>query len=393
METSAIKIMIVAGEASGDLHASKLVRALRESSADRRLEFFGAAGPLMRDAGVEAIVGADHLSVVGLLEIGRALPMFWSAFRQLKDAANQRGPDVAVLVDFPDFNLKLAKALKKRGFRVVYYISPQLWAWRKYRIRTIRKHVDLVLSILPFEKDWYAAQGVNHVRYVGSPLAREVHPEKSKAEFCSKHGLDPLRPIVALLPGSRHKEIVRILPDMLKSTAEMSKTKPDLQFAIALAEVRSHKEVEQSKESVLSSGVGLPEVLLTVQGETFDLLNAADAAAVTSGTATLESGIIGTPMAIVYKTSALNYKLLRPLIDVEHFGLINLIAETRVAKELIQGDFTPETLANELFSLLKPAENAEVRSKLKTAADRLGRGGASKRAAESILELLSKNRT
>src|SRR5512134_1539259 len=129
METSAIKIMIVAGEASGDLHASKLVRALRGSSADRRLEFFGAAGPLMRDAGVEAIVGADHLSVVGLLEIGRALPMFWSAFRQLKDAANQRGPDVAVLVDFPDFNLKLAKALKKRGFRVVYYISPQLWAW------------------------------------------------------------------------------------------------------------------------------------------------------------------------------------------------------------------------------------------------------------------------
>ena len=377
--------MIVAGEASGDNHAARLVKALRAVSPEANFDFFGAVGRQLRAAGVEAIVESDKLSIVGLTEIGRALPMFLKAFRDLKYAAVERKPEAVILVDFPDFNLKLAKSLKKKGLRVIYYISPQLWAWRKYRINTIRKYVDLVITILPFEKDWYARHGVAHVDYVGNPLAMEVHSNLSKEDFCQQHDLKPDRPIVALLPGSRHKEIVRILPVMLDAAAIISDKNPEIQFVIALA---SNQDLPDVKKAVSSAKNHNSNKLKIVENETYDVLNASDAAAVTSGTATLEAGIIGTPMAVVYKTSSLNYRLLEPLISVEHYGLINLIAEKRVAKELIQSEFTASTLSDELLHLLEPAKNAANRAELKTAADKLGHGGASKRAAEVILREL-----
>ena len=383
------KIMIVAGEASGDAHAAKLVRALKEESPDTNFEFFGSAGIRMRDAGVEPVVRADELAIMGLPEIAKALPMFLKAFRGLKAAAISRRADAVILVDFPEFNLKLAKSLKKQGFKVIYYISPQLWGWRGYRRRTIRDHVDMLLTILPFEKDWYAARGITNVEYVGSPLANEVQPSQSKEDFCKKHALDPGREIVALLPGSRHKEITRILPLMLEAAALMAERDELMQFVIALASVRSRDEVEYASTQAIQSGIRLPKILITVEDETYNALNAADAAAVASGTATLETGIIGTPMAIVYKTSSLNYKLLRPLIEVEHFGLINLIAGERIAREMIQDDFTPQRLADELFRILKPDVNANMRGKLREAAKKLGHAGASKRAAEAILRLLN----
>jgi lipid-A-disaccharide synthase len=373
------RIMIVAGEASGDTHAAKLVRAFQE--IDPKIEFFGAAGPKMREAGVEPVVHSDGLSVVGLLEIGRVLPMFWKAFKELRRVAVERRPDVAILVDFPDFNLKLARTLKKRGLSVVYYISPQLWAWRKYRIKTIRNYVDLVVSILPFEKEWYARHGIDHVEYVGSPLAREVHSECPRDEFRKKHRIDPERPLIALLPGSRQAEVTRVLPEMIASAKRLRDINPLIQFAVALP------TGADASEAAIDQKDG--EWLKQIVGETFDVLNASDAAAITSGTATLEAGIIGTPMVIVYKTSAINYRLLRPLIDVEHFGLINLIAGERVAAELIQDEFTPEILAAELLRLLDPSVNAETRTKLSDATEKLGQGGASKRAAEVIIDLLN----
>jgi len=376
--------MIVAGEASGDLHAAKLVRALREEAAGSSIEFFGCAGPRLREAGVEPIVPADELSIVGLLEIGRALPVFLRAFGKLKRAARDRRPDVAILVDFPDFNLKLARTLKRSGTRVVYYISPQLWAWRKYRLRTVRQYVDLLIAILPFEQDWYRANGIEHVRYVGSPLAMEVHAETGKAAFCEKHGLDADRPIISLLPGSRHKEISRILPVMIASAGRIALAKPDVQFIVPMGSERAADEARSSLSSEGDREFGA----VVIQNETYDALNASDAAAVTSGTATLETGIIGTPMAIVYKTSPINYKLLRPLISVEHFGLINLIAGRRVANELIQDEFTPETLAGEMLRILEPDENRKIRQELREAAGKLGHGGASKRAAQAIVELI-----
>lgn len=377
--------MIVAGEASGDGHAAKLVKALRAVSPESNFDFFGAAGEQLRAAGVEAIVESDKLAIVGLTEIGLALPMFLTAFRDLKHAAVERKPDAVILVDFPDFNLKLAKSLKKKGLRVIYYISPQLWAWRKYRINTVRKYVDMVITILPFEKDWYLRHGVAHVEYVGHPLAMEVHASLSKEDFCQKYGLSPDRPIVVLLPGSRHKEIVRILPVMLDAAAIMSKRQPDIQFVTALA---SNQYLPDVKKAVAAARNFDTKKLKIVENETYDALNGSDAAAVTSGTATLEAGIIGTPMAIVYKTSNLNYRLLEPLISVEHYGLINLIAEKRVARELIQNEFNASTLSEELLHLLEPTKNAASRAELKAAADKLGHGGASRRAAEAILNLL-----
>ncbi|MBK8464388.1 MAG: lipid-A-disaccharide synthase [Chloracidobacterium sp.] len=387
--TQSRKIMIIAGESSGDTHAAKLVRAMREMDTDAAIQFFGAAGPKMRQEGVEAIVESDGLSIVGLAEIAAALPIFLSAFRDLKAAAISQRPEVVILVDFPDFNLKLARALKRKGFHVVYYISPQLWAWRKYRISSVKKNIDLMLTILPFEKDWYAKHGIENVEYVGSPLAREVHSDVGKEEFCRKHGLAPDRPIISLLPGSRQKEIVRILPVMLEAAAKISKQNSNVQFLVALASERNRSDVEKAVDGAVSDGLELSGVK-KIEGETYDALNASDAAAVTSGTATLEAGIIGTPMAIVYKTSALNYKLFEPLIDVPHYGLINLIAEKRVAKELIQDEFTPKSLSDELLRLLEPNANSEMRSELKIAADKLGHGGASKRAAEAIFNLLDR---
>jgi lipid-A-disaccharide synthase len=382
------RLMIVTGEASGDAHAAKLVRALHAAAPAAELEFFGATGRDLREAGVETIVNSDDFSIVGLPEIARALPMFWKAFQVLKKEAVRRKPDAVILVDFPDFNLKLAKSLKKQNLKIIYYISPQLWAWRKYRTKTVAKYVDLLLTILPFEKDWYRQQGISHVEYVGNPTVREIRSKVSKKEFCEKYNLDEKKPIVALLPGSRQKEIVRILPVLLAAAAEMTKKNADIQFLIALAATRKTEEVENSLIRAAETNLKLPKILITVQNETHEALNAADVAAVTSGTATLETAIIGTPLVIVYKTSPLNYKLLRPLISVEHFGLINLIAEERLAQELIQDEFTKETLADELFRLLEPEANRTMRERLQLATEKLGHGGASKRAAETILNFL-----
>jgi lipid-A-disaccharide synthase len=377
-----LRFMIVAGEASGDGHAAKLVNAIRESIPDGKVEFFGSAGLRMRDAGVASTVKADDLSIVGLAEIGRALPMFMRTMKRLKAAAAEKRPDVAILVDFPDFNLKLAKHLKKRGVKVVYYISPQLWGWRKYRISSVKKYIDLMLTILPFEKDWYAKNGVTHVEYVGHPLAKEVHADQTKEQFCFAHGLDPGKPIITLLPGSRHKEIVRILPVMLAAAEKLASEHLDAQFVIAAASAKQRGDIDPL---VASSQISIT----VVENETYNALNASDAAAVTSGTATLETGIIGTPLVIVYKTSGINYRLLEPFVNVPHYGLINLLAGERLAKELIQHEFTPDILADEIDRLMQPIVNAEMRLRLKDVSDKLGHGGASKRAAKAILNLIS----
>ena len=240
-----------------------------------------------------------------------------------------------------------------------------------------------MITILPFEKDWYESKGVTHVEYVGSPLAKEVHSTSSREEFCRENRLVGSSPIIALLPGSRHKEIVRILPVMLNAAAKLRSANNQIQFVIAAGSTEAKQDIDR----VFAEREDQTKFIV-IEGQTYDVLNASDAAAVTSGTATLEAGIIGTPMAIVYKTSAINYSLLEPLISVEHYGLINLIAGERVAKELIQHDFTAETLATELLRLLEPAVNADTRAKLHLATEKLGHGGASKRAAEAIIKLI-----
>ena len=387
MTTNSLRLMIVAGEASGDAHASKLVSALRKAAPETQFEFFGSTGAQMQDAGVEPIVKADELAILGLWEIGRALPKFWRAFAQLKRAAEERKPDASILVDWPDFNLRLARWLHRRGFPVIYYVSPQLWAWRSYRARNVQRDVDLVLSILPFEKDWYAARGMTHVEYVGHPLTGEVRPRYDREEFSRRNDFDQSRPIIALLPGSRHKELVRILPPMLDAASVISRERPDVQFVVVVA---PNRDPAEAREIIAADGHNalFKESLRVIHHETREVLAAADAAAVASGTATLEAALLGTPLVIVYKESFLNWHTLGNLITAEHYGLVNLIADRRVVTELMQNELNGERLARELLALLDPDRNAAMRSELRSVAEKIGEPGASHRAARAILEFI-----
>jgi lipid-A-disaccharide synthase len=380
--------MIVAGEASGDAHAAALVQALRAATPGAQLTLFGATGPLLRIAGVESIVRSDDLAILGLLEIGRALPKFWRAFKLLKQAALERKPDAVILVDWPDFNLKLARSLHRRGLKVIYYISPQLWAWRSYRARSIERDVDLLLSILPFEEEWYAERGIDHVEFVGHPLAGEVHVAQDRAEFCRQWKLDPRLPVISLLPGSRRKEVERILPPMLEAAALVSARRPDVQFVVVVAPSRSSDEVRKIVRSQRATPEPLPSCLHIVSGQSREALAASDAAAIASGTATLEAALLETPMVVVYKESWVNWNTLGRLITVDHYGLVNLVAGERVATELMQDDLNGERLANELLSLLDEKRNEDARDRLREVARQLGDGGASERAAEQLLEAL-----
>ena len=382
-----LRLMIVAGEPSGDAHAAALVRALREAAPEKQIDFFGSTGAQMRATGVDSIVDADKLAILGLWEIGQALPKFWRAFGELKRAATDRKPDAVILVDWPDFNLRLARWLHRRGVRVIYYISPQLWAWRSYRVHGVQRDVDLLLSILPFEKEWYAARGMAQVEYVGHPLTGEVRPRYDREEFCRRSDLDPLRPIVALLPGSRHKELVRILPPMLDAAAVIAKEHPDVQFVVVVAANRDPREARE----IIAAGdhdSSFKDSVRTIHHETREALAAADAAAVASGTATLEAALLATPLVVVYKESALNWHTLGSLITAEHYGLVNLIAGRRLATELIQDQLNGESLARELLALLNPDRNAAMRTELKEVAEKIGDPGASEKAAQVILNFL-----
>jgi lipid-A-disaccharide synthase len=386
-----LRLMIVAGEASGDAHAASLVRALGESAPGVSFEFFGATGREMRAAGVESIVATDDLAITGLLEIGGALAKFWRAYQTLKRAGVERAPDALILVDWPDFNLRLARFFRRRGVRVIYYISPQLWAWREHRARNIRRDVDLLLAILPFEPEWYAARGITHVEFTGHPLTGEVRARYDRAEFCRRHALDPARPLVALLPGSRHKELLRILPPMIEATKTLHESQPGAQFVVALAPNRSTAEAQAIVDAALASDhAKLSNAIRIIRHETREALGAADAAAVASGTATLEAALLHTPLVVVYKESFINWNTLRRLINTEHFGLVNLVAGERLSPELMQNDFTGDTLAAELLKLLNPVHNAATRARLRHATHGLGAGGASKRAAEAILRAIVK---
>lgn len=377
--------MIVAGEPSGDAHASALVKALREQAAGRSLEFFGATGPMMRTAGVEAVVNSDELAILGLLEIGLALPKFWRAFKTLKQAALERTPDAVILVDWPDFNFRIARALHRRGVKIIYYISPQLWAWRSHRVRNVKQDVDLMLAILPFETAWYAKRGVHHVEFIGHPLAGEVYAQYGRAEFCRRNNLDAERPIISFLPGSRSKELQRILPPMLDAATIIRRERSDIQFVLTVA---PNLSPEVARRLIGERAPQLQSVFTITHKETRETLAASDAAAVASGTATLEAALLGTPMVIVYKESRINWHTLGQLINTEHYGLVNLIAGERLVTELMQNDFNGPQLAAELISLLDKERNQVLRSRLAKVSAKLGEGRASQRAATRILAAL-----
>ena len=408
--------MLVAGEASGDKHGASLVRALRNLHPEINYHFFGSGGAEMRSAGVETLVDVRDVAIIGVAEVASAAGRLYRAYRTLLSAARTRRPSIVVLIDWPDFNLRLAKKLHRDGFKIVYYISPQIWAWRRYRIHAMRRDIDRMIVILPFEEQFYKGQGLD-VRYVGHPLANVVRTTRTRAEFCERYGLDPRSPMFALLPGSRRKEIAHHLPVMLDAASRLrtfqmcvepaginraalssvTDQPPESfaqssapQFVIPLASTVRRADVEQAVQQVSSSNGDEP-LCTIIESDTYNVLGHSSFAIVASGTATVEAALSGVPMIIIYRGSDLNWRLIRPLIHLKDVGMVNLIAGRRVVPELLQHDATGENIAREASDILSdPARITEMRQELARVRELIEAGGssASERAAQAVLEMV-----
>ena len=377
-----LQILISAGEASGDLHAGRLAAALRERTG---ATLFGLGGPRMREAGVDLVAESREVSVLGITEILHRLPQLRRVFRKLLDEAQRRRPALAILVDFPGFHLRLARRLKARGVPIVYFITPQFWAWRPWRVRLVRRRFELALCIFPFEVEFFRKAGVN-AEFIGHPLVGAVRPSMGRAEFAARWGLDPARPILALLPGSRPREVAQHLPVLLEACRRIASGRA-VQFVLAAAPGMTAADFGPA-----AADLGVRVVL----DATYNTLAAADAAVVTSGTATVEAALLGKPMVVVYRVSRTTAMLAKPLVRTKHFAMVNLIAGRRVVPELIQNDFTAEAVAREAGRLLDSADAraamkrdlAEVETRLHSPA-----GDAISRAVDLIAEFLASHAT
>ena len=369
------KILISCGEASGDLYASELLKELKR--LEPTCEAFGLCGERTEAAGATPIVRLEEISVIGLVEVVSKLPALLSAMRRLTAAAFSRRPDVAVLIDFSGFNLRLAKRLEALGIPIVYYVSPQVWAWRRRRVRTIRKLVDEMLVILPFEKSFYEKEGVS-VRYVGHPLVDLVSASEAREAFCRRLSLDAARPIVAVLPGSRRSEIELHVPILRDSIEALGRKQPELQFVVSRA------PTVPTAALVERLGPAIDRVRL-MNGGVHDGLAHAAVAIVASGTAPVEAALLGTPMVIVYRVSRASYLLGKPFVDLPFYSMVNLIAERELVPELMQDTMTPANIVEQVMGLMQDDRAASMRAGLLDMKQRLGGGGASRRAAEAVL--------
>jgi lipid-A-disaccharide synthase len=371
--------MISCGEPSGDLYAGALATEIARLAPGAEIVGFG--GERLRAAGASLIASFEGVSVTGLSEALRVLPRTWKIYRALVRAAEAQRPDVFVPVDFPDFNFILARALKKRGIPVVYYISPQLWAWRPGRVKTMKRVVDRVLVIFPFETAFYDRAGVP-ATFVGHPLLETMPAPIERDAFLRSRGLDPAQPVVALLPGSRRNELRQILPDMIAAVALIHAGRPGTQFILPRA-----PHLDDALFAPLDgwpAGVARPAV---VENAADAALASADVALVASGTATVQATLHGCPMVVVYRVAPLTYRLGKPLVNVQTYAMPNLIAGRTVVPELIQDGFTPEAAAAEVLRVLRdPGHAARVRADLAVVRSRLGEPGATRRAAELVLD-------
>jgi len=368
--------MISCGEPSGDLYAAALTTELLR--LDPAATVVGLGSRRLRDAGADLTSDFSGLSVTGLLEVARLLPRTYGTYRTLVREARSRRPDVFVAIDFPDFNFVLARAMRKLGVPVVYYISPQLWAWRRGRMKTMRRIADRVLVIFPFEEAIYREAGIP-AQWVGHPLLDLTPATRPREEVLASLRLDPARPVVALLPGSRHNELRAILPDLVRGAMLIRQTLSNAQFILARA-----PHLDDGLFDSLEQLAGV----VTVEGRTDDVLAAADVAIVASGTVTVQAALHQCPMVVVYRLSSLTYRLGKPFVHVDTYAMANLVAGRRVVPELIQDDFTPERVAAEALRVLTDsAHRTAVRRDLGEVRARLGATGASTRAAEAVIEV------
>jgi lipid-A-disaccharide synthase len=374
-------IMVSCGEPSGDLYAAALVRELHALRPAARV--FGYGGPRLEAAGAELVGDFRGLSVTGLAEAVRLLPKTLAMLRHLGEVTRRRRPDVLVLVDLPDFNFRLGAAARTLGIPVVYYVSPQLWAWRPRRLETLRRFVSRMLVIFPFEEPLYRHAGVP-VTFVGHPLLDLATAREDRSSLLARLGLDPSAPTVALLPGSRRNEVDRLLPVLVDAAALVERAQPGTQFLVARAPGLDNASFATARRA------GGPPLGL-VEGVTDEVLAAADVVVTASGTATVQAAIHGRPMVIVYKLSPLTYRLGKPFVRVSTYGMVNLVADRRIVPELIQDDCTPRTVAAEVGSLLTDRARAEqMRADLSAMVARLGAPGASRRAAQAVLDELDR---
>ena len=372
------RILISCGEASGDLYAGALAAEIRRMEPDADL--FGFGGACLRAAGARLVGDYRGFSVTGLAEAITVLPRSWRMLRQLVAAATAARPSVFVAIDFPDFNVRLARQMHRLGVPVVYYVSPQLWAWRAGRIRTIKAFASKVLVIFPFEAAIYERAGVP-VEFVGHPLVDLIGTAEPRERFLHGLGLVPGAPTIALLPGSRANELAAILPTLADAARLIAARVPGAQFVVARAPSLDH-----ALFAPIARGGGPPMAL--VEGRTDDVLAASDVVVTASGTATVQTALHGRPMVIVYRLSPLTYRLGKPFVKVDTYGMVNLVAGRRIVPELIQDGFTATSVADETVSLLTDAaRRAEVGAALGEVRARLGEPGASRRAAAAVLDV------
>lgn len=373
------RVVLVAGEASGDLRGAELVQALRALVPDVAVS--GMGGDRLREAGMEILVDAHALSTMGFTELFGRLGVVLRSYRRIRRAITGadgagRPPELVVLIDFPDFNLRLAAVARRRGVPVLYYVSPQVWAWRRYRVRTLARRVDRLAVVFPFEAELYA--GLADVTFVGHPALETVRARRSRAETRRALGVGEHEPLVALLPGSRPAEVRALLPAMVGGWERLA---PRPRAVVALA----HESLRPLVEPHLPAGVAARS------GETWDLVQAADLVLAASGSATLETALLGTPMVIMYRLSPVSYSIARMLVRVPFIGMPNLILGEAAVPELIQDDVRPERIAAEADAILSdPARAARMRADLARVRARLGEPGAAGRAAEIAARMLER---
>ncbi|MCI0707532.1 MAG: lipid-A-disaccharide synthase [Ignavibacteriae bacterium] len=369
------RVMMIAGEASGDLHGAGVVRQLMQMH--HTLEIFGVGGDNMRREGMQLVYHVSELSVMGFAEVAKQLPRIYSVEKALEQLLLFKKPDVVVLIDYPGFNLRFAKIAKRNNIPVVYYISPQVWAWRKSRIKKMKGIVDRMLVVFPFEVELYKEEGID-AEFVGHPLLEVLKPGLEREGFFKRYGLDPVRPVLGLLPGSRVQEIERIFPNMI-SAARRVAAESGAQVVIGVAPTLDEKYFTTMYNV---NGAQL------IKGATYDVMSHSDVALVTSGTATLETACLGTPLIVVYKTSWITYLIGRLFVRIKNIGLVNIVAGKQIAPEYIQHEATSANLAREALRLLNDKQAADaMRAELGKIKGMLGEHGAAQKVAERILQM------
>ena len=378
---------ISAGEASGEHYGALLIAALKSqlASTGQTGQFFGMGGARMVAAGLERVVRSEDMAVMGITEVVRHLPRIYREFRRLKQAIRDRRPDIAILIDFPDIHFKLAEEFNRLGVPVIFFVSPQLWAWKKHRIKLVRKYVDKMLVIFPFEEEFYRDRGVA-AEFVGHPLAELPLPTITREQFAAENGLDPSRTWIGLLPGSRPKEIRDNLPEILKAARELAGQNEarGLEFLIPLAPTLNAAQREQVKRLLEIHAARLPVHLVD---DARAALFHARASVVASGTATVEAALIGNPFVVVYRVSPLTYAIAKRVVTVPHVAMANLIAGKRVVPELIQHDFTAANIVQHLRRLLPDGVDREsMKMELKAIRERLNARTAGRNQESGAIE-------